>query len=96
MSEERRRLSACVCAYSFLLRQIGSARVTDRRNPLKSGLTLFLSSAVVIFLVTAINEFAIVSKINQIIISLLAVLVVNSIMLGILYLAIKPVWKNFK
>lgn len=62
----------------------------------KKGLTFFISSAIIIFLVTAINEFNIVSKINQVILSLLAVLVVNCIMLGILYLAIRPVWKNFK
>jgi len=60
------------------------------------GITLLLSSAAVIFLVTAINEFSIVSKISQVIVSLLMVLVVNIIMFGILYLAIKPVWKNFK
>ena len=62
----------------------------------KRGIIFFLSSAIVIFIVTAINEFAIVSKINQIIVSLLLVLLVNIIMLGILYLAIRPVWKNFK
>ncbi len=62
----------------------------------KTGITLYISSAIVVFLVTAINEFNIVSKINQIVISLSAVLIVNFIMLGILYLAIRPVWKNFK
>jgi hypothetical protein len=62
----------------------------------KIGVTLLLSSAIVIMLVTAVNEFYLVSKINQIIVSLLAVLVVNIIMFGILYLAIRPVWKNFK
>lgn len=62
----------------------------------KVGVTLLLSSAVVVFLITGINEFYIVSNINQIIVSMLAVLVVNIITLGILYLAIRPVWKNFK
>ena len=62
----------------------------------KIGFTLFISSAVVVFFITAINEFNTVPKIDQIITSLLAVLVVNIIILGILYLAIKPVWKNFK
>jgi len=62
----------------------------------KIGVTLFISSAIVLFLVTAINEFNIVSKVNQVIVSLLIVLVVNSSMLGILYLAMRPVWKNFK
>lgn len=62
----------------------------------KIGIKLFISSAIVIFLVTAINEFTIISKVTQVLISLSAVLVVNIIMLGILYLAIKPVWKNFK
>lgn len=62
----------------------------------KIGATLLLSSAVVVFLITAINEFRVVSKVSQVIESLLMVLVVNIIMLGILYLAIKPVWKNFK
>ncbi len=62
----------------------------------KIGVTLLLSSAIVIFLVTGFNEFQIVSNVNQIIISMLMVLVVNIVMLGILYLAIRPVWKNFK
>jgi hypothetical protein len=62
----------------------------------KIGITLLISSAVTVFLVTAINEFSIVSRVTQVIESLLIVLVVNIIMLGILYLAIKPVWKNFK
>lgn len=62
----------------------------------KVAITLYVSSAIVIFLVTAINEFAITSKTAQIIISLSLVLLVNIIMLGILYLAIRPVWKNFK
>lgn len=60
------------------------------------GVALLLSSAIVIFLITGINEFNVVSDINKIIISMLAVLVVNIIMFGILYLAIRPVWKNFK
>ena len=62
----------------------------------KVGITLFISSVVAIFLVTAINEFYIVAKVNQIIVSLLMVLLINCIILGILYLAIRPVWKNFK
>jgi hypothetical protein len=62
----------------------------------KVGVTLYISTAGVIFLITGINEFNIVSNVNQIIISMLAVLVVNIVMLGILYLAIRPVWKNFK
>ena len=62
----------------------------------KVAITLYVSSAIVIFLVTAINEFAIVSKVNQIIVSLSLVLLLNIIMLGILYFAIKPAWKNFK
>ena len=60
------------------------------------GVTLLLASAIVIMLVTAINEFRIVSNISQIIVSMLMVLVVNIIMLGILYLAIKPFWKKFR
>jgi hypothetical protein len=60
------------------------------------GVTLFISTAVVIFLVTGINEFNVISNLSQIIVSMLVVLVVNIILLGILYLAIKPVWKNFK
>ena len=60
------------------------------------GVTLFISTAVVIFLITGINDFNVVSNISQIIVSMLVVLVVNIIMLGILYLAIRPVWKNFK
>ena len=62
----------------------------------KMGISLLLSSAIVIMLITGINEFNVVSDINKIIISMLAVLVVNIIMFGILYLAIRPVWKNFK
>ena len=62
----------------------------------KIGVTLLASAAIVIYIVTGINEFYLVSKINQILVSMLMVLVVNCIMFGILYLAIKPVWKNFK
>lgn len=62
----------------------------------KSGVVLYISSALLVFLVTAINEFAIVSKLNQIIISLIIVLAVNVITVGILFLAMRPVWKNFK
>ncbi len=62
----------------------------------KVGVTLLVSSAIVILLVTAINEFYLVLKINQILISMAMVLLVNFIMFGILYLAIRPVWKNFK
>lgn len=62
----------------------------------KIGVTLFISAAIIVFLITAINEFTIVSKVSQIVVSLLAVLVVNIIMLGILYMTIRPVWKNFK
>lgn len=62
----------------------------------KVGVTFLLSSAVVVFFITAINEFSAVSNISKVIESLLIVLVVNVIMFGILYLAIKPVWKNFK
>lgn len=62
----------------------------------KIGSPLLLSSAIVIMLVTAVNEFYLVSNISQILVSMLIVLVVNIIMLGILYLAIRPVWKNFK
>ncbi|HEX8965650.1 MAG TPA: hypothetical protein VF820_04440 [Patescibacteria group bacterium] len=62
----------------------------------KVGASLLLSSMIIIFFVTAINEFNIISNVNQIIISLLMVLVVNIFMLGILYLAIKSVWKNFR
>lgn len=62
----------------------------------KSGVVLYISSALLVFLVTAIDEFAIVSKLNQIIISLITVLAVNVITVGILFLAMRPVWKNFK
>lgn len=62
----------------------------------KIGVTLFISTAVVIALITGINEFNVVSNISQIIVSMLVVGVVNIIILGILYLAIRPVWKNFK
>lgn len=62
----------------------------------KIGVTLLLSSAVVIMLVTGVNEFYLVSKVNQIIISMFFVLIVNIIMFGILYLAMRPAWKNFK
>jgi len=62
----------------------------------KIGIILLISTAVAIFLVTAINEFGIVSNVSQVIESLLIVLLVNIIMFGILYLAIKPAWKNFK
>jgi len=62
----------------------------------KIGIPLLLSSAAVIFLATAINEFNLVSNFGQIIVSLLIVLVINIIMFGILYLAIRSVWKNFK
>ncbi len=61
----------------------------------RSGVTLLLSSMIVVFLITAINEFYVTSNMNQILISLSLVLLVNIIMLGILYLAIKPVWKKF-
>jgi hypothetical protein len=61
----------------------------------KTGVPLLISSMVVVFVVTAINEFSVVSNISQIIVSMLVVLVVNIIMLGILYFAIRPVWKNF-
>ena len=61
----------------------------------KLGVALLLSSAVVVFLITAINEFTIVPKVNQVIASLLVVLLVNVVMFGILYVAIRPVWKNF-
>ena len=62
----------------------------------KIGVTRLLSSAIAIMLVTGINEFRIVSNVSQIIISMLMVLVVNILILGVLYLAIKPVWKEFK
>lgn len=62
----------------------------------KIGITLLVLSMAGIFLATAVNEFAIVTNRSQLIISLLIVLVVNLIMLGILYLAVRPVWKNFK
>lgn len=62
----------------------------------KIGATLLVFSAIVIMLVTAINEFYLVFKINQIITSMAMVLLVNLIMFGVLYLAIKPVWRNFK
>ncbi len=62
----------------------------------KTGVTLYISSAIVILLVTAINELNIVSNVNQMVISLLMVLIVNLIVLGILYLAIRPAWKSFK
>ena len=62
----------------------------------KEGVTLLISSVIVMMFVTAINEFYLVSNINQILISMLMVLVVNIIMFGILYLAIKPAWKQFK
>lgn len=62
----------------------------------KIGVTFLISSAIVVFLTTAINEISIVPKVNQVIVSLLAVLVVNIVMLGILTLAIRPVWINFK
>jgi hypothetical protein len=62
----------------------------------KRGFPFLLSSAIIIMLVTAINEFYIVSNVSQIIASMLMVLLVNIIMLGILYLVIRPVWKNFK
>ncbi len=60
------------------------------------GVPLLLSSAIAIFFITGINEFYIVSNVSQVVVSMLAVLVVNIIMFGILYLAIRPVWKNFK
>ncbi len=62
----------------------------------KIGVPLVISSAIGIMLVTAVNEFSIVSNVTQIIISMLIVLVINIIMFGILFLAIRPVWKNFK
>ena len=62
----------------------------------KVGVTLYIFSAVVVFLTTAVNEFKIVSNVAQIIVSLSFVLVLNIIMLGVLYLAIRPVWKDFK
>ena len=62
----------------------------------KRGVPFLLSSAIVIFLITGINEFYIVSNVSQIIVSLLIVLVVNIVMFGILYLAMRTVWKNFK
>lgn len=62
----------------------------------KIGFTLLISSAIVIMLITAINEFNVVSNVSQILISMLIVLAVNIIMIGILYLAIRPVWNNFK
>jgi len=62
----------------------------------KTGVPLLVSSAIVIFLVTGINEFNVVPNVSQIIASMLVVLVVNIIMFGILYLAIRPVWKNFE
>lgn len=62
----------------------------------KIGVPLLIISAIIIFLVTGFNEFLIVSNISQIIVSMLMVLVVNIIMFGILYLAIRHAWKNFK
>ena len=62
----------------------------------KMGVPLLISSAIVIFLITGINEFNVVPNVSQIIVSMLVVLAVNIIMLGILYLAIRRVWKNFK
>ncbi len=62
----------------------------------KIGVWLLLSSAIVIMFVTAINEFYLISNVGQILVSMLMVLVVNIVMFGILYLAIRPVWKNFK
>lgn len=62
----------------------------------KIGFPLLISSAIVIFLITGVNEFNIVSNISKIVVSMLVVLVVDIIILGILYLAVRPVWKNFK
>ncbi|HEX7041964.1 MAG TPA: hypothetical protein VF189_01830 [Patescibacteria group bacterium] len=62
----------------------------------KIGIRLLISSMVIVFLVTAINEFYLLSNVGQIIVSLLIVLAVNIFMLGILYLSIRPVWENFK
>ena len=56
----------------------------------KSGNQVY-SSAVVVFLVTAISDITIVASVSKVIVSLLIVLVINIVMLEILYLAIKPV-----
>jgi hypothetical protein len=62
----------------------------------KIGVKLLISSMAVVFLITAIDQPNVVSSISQAIISMILVLAINVILLGILYLAIKPVWKNFK
>lgn len=62
----------------------------------KRGAPLLVSSAVIIFLITGINEFYIISNIGLIIMSMSIVLLVNGVMLGVLYLAIRPVWKYFR
>lgn len=62
----------------------------------KVGVNLLVSSMAAVFMVTAIDQPYVVSKLSQAIVSMLIVLAINLILLGILYLAIKPVWKNFK
>ena len=62
----------------------------------KRGVPLLVSSAVIIFLITGINEFYIISNVSLIIMSMSIVLLVNGVMLGVLYLAIRPVWKYFR
>ena len=62
----------------------------------KRGAPLLVSSAVIIFLITGINEFYIISNVSLIIMSMSIVLLVNGVMLGVLYLAIRPVWKYFR
>src|SRR5476651_2641748 len=62
----------------------------------KRGVTLLICSAVVGILVTGIDQPNVVTSVNQAIVNISAVLVFELIVLGILYLAIRPVWKKFK
>ena len=61
----------------------------------KIGIKLLIGAMAVVFLVTAIDQPNVVSSISQAIVSMVIVLAVNLVLLGILYLAIKPVWKKF-
>ncbi len=62
----------------------------------KIGAKLLVSAMAVVFTVTGIDQPNVVSSMSQAIISMSIVLAVNLVLLGILYLAIRPVWRNFK
>ena len=62
----------------------------------KIGITLVLCTTIIGFIVTVIDQPTVFTNVHQEIINICVALTVDIILLGILYLAIKPMWKRFK